>query len=277
MWWMWIVGPLLIALIYVLTGARDRRREAEVERWRSQAGAPIPADQPPTGYRDAKKPASDARVGAKRVASVPAPLLRMLLLAGPGPVLAHFELVPKIAFLSSVGTNAVNASDHHTVSGKLEDKAPMFTVRPLAFIEGQREVNTGVQFKKDADFMAFFFVERSIEGMAPASQSGDALDKAIRKWLSPTVRAALMDLPDAWLLVDGKAMAVSLYGRADAEKLSELVELADVIFAEHGADGGPSLLGDDSDEANKMLQAQKGAGANAAADASPGVQAAPRA
>jgi hypothetical protein len=43
-------------------------------------------------------------------------------------------------------------------------------------------------------------------------------------------------------------MAVTLYGPADAERINELVTLADVIFAEYGADGGPSLFGDAEEE-----------------------------
>jgi uncharacterized RDD family membrane protein YckC len=53
-----------------------------------------------------------------------------------------------------------------------------------------------------------------------------------------------MDLSDAWLRVDGRIMALTLYGSIDADKLDELVGVADAIFAERGAGGGASLFGD---------------------------------
>jgi hypothetical protein len=224
MWWLWIVGPLAAALVFLLTGTRDKRRDAEVEAWRRRMG-PL----------------------AKKVSSIPSPFQRMVFAAGGGAPLAQFELVPKLAYLSAMGADAVNGSDHATVTAKLEDKAPTFTARPLPIIEGQRMANTGVLFKKDPDFSALFLVERSIEG-EPEKPAEAVLDKAIRGWLSPPVRAALLDFPDAWLRVSGKAMSVTLYGPADADKLHELLTAADVIFAEYGADGGPSLLGDEGDE-----------------------------
>jgi hypothetical protein len=114
--------------------------------------------------------------------------------------------------------------------------------------------NTGIQFKKDPDFMAFFLVEAPgaeapppppAKAGAPAPVAADtAIAKQVRAWLSRPIREALLDFPDAWLSVQGKTMALTLYGSVSADKLHELVAAADVIFAEHGAEGGPSLLGD---------------------------------
>jgi hypothetical protein len=226
MWWLWIAGPVVAALVFLLTGSRDRRRDVEIERWLE-------------GMR--------ARgAGAKRVTSMPGPLMRMVDAAGGGVRVDYFELVPKIAYLAVMGADAMNGSDHTTFVGKLDDAAPTLTARPLPIIEGERIPNTGVIFKKDPDMTALVLVERSIDGR-PEPPATDALDKEIRKWLSPPVRAALKDFPDGWLRVDGKAMALTLYGPADAERLNDLLTTADVVFAEYGAEGGPSLFGDDED------------------------------
>jgi hypothetical protein len=243
MWWLWIVGPFVAALVYLLTDWRDRRREVEVERWRAAWGG---REEPVGGYRDTKK-AKGKAPGAKRVTSMPGPLARMLLSSGGGARLDYFELVPKLAYLASMGGDAMNASDHVTVVAKLDEAGPMLTARPLPILDGQREPNNGVQFKKDPDFMEQYIVERSLEEGAPVA-ADEATDKPIRKWLSPAVRAALLDLPDAWLRVEGRAMALTLYGPVDADRIDQLLAAADIVFAEYGADGGPSLLGEDDEE-----------------------------
>lgn len=227
--WLWILGPLVAALVFVLTDWRDKRREIEIERWRGRK--------------------QGAGAGPKSVTSLPGPLARMLLAAGGGKRIAQYELVSKLAYLALLGGDATAGSDHQTVVAKLDEAAPTLTVRPLPILDGQSEPNTGVQFKKDAEFMEAFIVERGLEGSdaAPPAAS-EAGDKAIRQWLSPPVRAALLELPDAWLRVEGKTMALTLYGPIDADRLHELVTAADVIFAEYGAEGGPSLFGDDEEE-----------------------------
>ncbi|APR84809.1 Hypothetical protein A7982_10158 [Minicystis rosea] len=223
--WIWIIGPVVVALLFVLTDRRDKRRDAEIERWRTRMGSP------------------------KSVNSLGGPYMRMLLAAGAGQRVGYYELVPKIAYLALLGGDAVAGSDQHTVVAKLDESAPTFTVRPLPILDGQLEANVGVQFKKDTEFMETFSVDRYLEGSESVPQpANDALDKQIRQWLSPPVRQALLELPDAWLRVDGKMLALTLYGPADADKLNDLVTAADTIFAEYGAEGGPSLFGDDEEE-----------------------------
>lgn len=46
-------------------------------------------------------------------------------------------------------------------------------------------------------------------------QSGP-LAKQIRSWLSRPIREALLDFPDVWLSVQGKTMALTLYGAVSA-------------------------------------------------------------
>jgi hypothetical protein len=259
MWWMWIVGPFLVALIWLTTGWRDRRREGEVERWRRTMGPKSASDKEAAGYRTTKKVGKPATgPGAKVASALPGSLQRLINEAGGGDALGHYELVPKLAYLSAMAANLVTGSDFHVVTGKLEESAPAFIVRPLPIIEGERIANTGIELKKDPEFMGLFQVDAvtaanvpppkpgSKEAQAPLSDADSA--KKIRSWLARPVRNALRDLPDAWLYVQGRAMALVLYGPADAEKLDALVTTADLIFAEYGDDGGPSLFGDDEDD-----------------------------
>ena len=261
MWWMWILGPFLVALIWLTTGWRDRRREGEVERWRRTMGAKRVVGKEAAGYRTTKQiVTTKAGAGPKIVNALPGPLQRVIDAAGGGDALGHYELVPKIAFLSAMSANAMAGSDLQTVTGKLEESAPAFLARPLPMIEGQRAPNTGIEFKKDPEFTELFQVDAlPTVGAAPRPDAKAPKEaqpvltdaeaaKKIRSWLSRPVREALRDLPDAWLYVQGRAMALVLYGPADASKLNELVTVADVIFAEYGDDGGPSLFDDDEEE-----------------------------
>ncbi len=252
MWWLWFVGPLAAGLLYVVTGQRDKRRDRELGRRQKQKARGVKVEREEGGYRGGKEEVSTvakARPGPRRVTSMPGPLTRMLASAGGGVRVDSFELVPKLAFLVAMGADATQGSDHTTVVARLDEASPTFTVRPLPIVEGERVANTGVAFKKDTEFMELFLVERGLENGPPVPVSEDG-DKAIRKWLSPPLREALLDLPDAWLRVDGKAkiMALTLYGPADADRIQEILAAADIVFAEYGADGGPSLFGDDEED-----------------------------
>lgn len=248
--WLWIVGPMVVALVFLLTDWKDDRRDAEIERWREAMKVPPGSRKETAGYRDVKQVPVAGVPAPKAVTSLPGSLARMVLAAGGGRRLGFYELVSKLAYVAVMGGDATAGSDHQTIIAKLDESAPTFTARPLPILDGQREPNIGVQFKKDAEFMEAFIVDRALDGSeaAPPAAS-EATDKAVRQWLSPPVRAALLELPDAWLRVEGKTMALTLYGPVDAERMRELVTAADVIFAEYGAEGGPSLFGEDEDEA----------------------------
>ena len=259
MWWMSIVGPVLLALIWLATGRRDRRREGEIDRWRRTMGPSRVVEKERAGYRSGKQIGKPGP-GAKIVSALPGPLQRVIDAAGGGDAVGHYELVPKLAYLSAMAANLLTGSDLQAVTGKLEDDAPAFIVRPVPLIEVEGAAGAGIEFKKDPEFTALFQVEPVVATNAqpprpgskeaktpppPLSEAEQA--KKIRSWLSRPVRDALRDLPDAWLYVQGRAMALVLYGTADAAKLDELVTVADVIFAEHGEDGGPSLFNDEDD------------------------------
>jgi hypothetical protein len=173
--------------------------------------------------------------------------MRMLERTGGGTVVGHYELVPRLAYLSVLTAMSTASSDQQTVVAKLGKAGPSFTVRPLPIVDGKRVENTGVKFKKDPEFMAEFLVE----GAEP---------KAIGKWLIGPLRDALRELPDAWLFVEGKVMAVTLYGRTEAGRMEALVATADELFAEHGAKGGPSLFGIDEEEEEEDEAAAADAG-----------------
>ncbi len=220
------------------------------------------------GYRSGKQIGKPGP-GAKLASALPGPLQRVIDAAGGGDALGHYELVPKLAYLSAMAANAVTGSDLQAVTGKLEDDAPAFIVRPIPMIEGESAPDTGIEFKKDPEFAALFRIEPVVTTNAPPPRPGSKEAKAqqqplsdaerakkIRSWLSRPVRDALRDLPDAWLYVQGRTMALVLYGTADATKLDELVTVADVIFAEYGEDGGPSLFGDEDDgEDDEVVEA----------------------
>jgi hypothetical protein len=215
MWWLWILGPVLVGVIYLLTARADRRQLREVELWRGTWG-PI---------RGGKA------LGAKRVGALPAELAALAREVGAGKPLATFELVPTMAYLGVYAPSVASSTEHQTVVARLADAAPAFVARPLPLLDGERVANTGVIFHKDPEFSAAYLVE-----------ADDA--KGVKIWLSPPVREQLCEAPDLWLRARGRVMAVTRYGRPDADRMDELLAAADVIFAEYGAVEA-SLLGDD--------------------------------
>jgi hypothetical protein len=249
MGFLWFAGPVAVVIIYLLTMSRDKRRADEADAW-----------------------AVSQRV--KRVPVVPSAVAGLLDEVGAGTPLRVFEIIPKVAYLGVFEANAVAGSDHQTVFLKLENAAPAFTIRPLPIVDGNRITNVGVPFAKHAAFAESFLVE------------GDDV-AAIKRWLTRPLRKALLQLPDLWVRVDGKLMTVTLYGTTytprhaveptgaatspyregarprvvlDSMRLQDLVTAADALFAEHGAEGAPSLLleeerddapGDDDDDADE--------------------------
>ncbi|WP_437756078.1 hypothetical protein [Sorangium sp. So ce1389] len=237
--WLWYVGPFALLVVWFLTGLRTRheaRRDGELVRWRALM-TPKATARRPGGYRDSRKTSAEI-VGPRPVRSAPSSLERMLHETGGGAVIARYELVPKLAYVAVVGPDAKNGSEYQVVLAKLAKAAPRLTVCPLPILDGTRAPNTGVQFKKDPEFMEHFLVE------GPEA-------KAIGRWLSTRVRDALREFPDAWLFVQDRVMALAVYGPVDAERLEELVIAADAIFAEHGSDGAPSLLFEDDSDDNE--------------------------
>jgi hypothetical protein len=248
MMWMWIVGPCLVAFVYVLAAKENTRRLREIEIWRK---AMADVAQPARSSGKAGKDAKSRKKGPKRLPSLPGQLARALDALGGGELMGHYELVPKIAYLSILGSNYAVASDYQSVVAKLEAKAPAFQLRPVPMIDGVPAPNLGVQFTKDTEFGETFVVEPVLEGAFSEARNAELVasqGKLYKKWLSRPIRDALLDMPNVFLRVSGQTMTLTLYGAVDAPDIDRLVRTADVIFAEHGADGGPSLLGEDGDD-----------------------------
>ncbi len=170
MWWMSIVGPVLLALIWLATGRRDQRREGEIDRWRRTMG-PRVVEKERAGYRSGKQIGKPGP-GAKIVSALPGPLQRVIDAAGGGDAVGHYELVPKLAYLSAMAANLVTGSDLQAVTGKLEDDAPAFIVRPVPLIEVEGAASNGIEFKKDPEFTALFQVEPIAATNAPPPRPG---------------------------------------------------------------------------------------------------------
>ncbi|UQA62542.1 hypothetical protein [Polyangium aurulentum] len=248
MLWLWIVGPIAALAIFVLTGPWFRSRflgrtnvrfMREIEAWRAAMGARRAAELGEAPAKKKKKTADRATgetkkkkkstrdLQPKRVPVTPAGFSRVLQGVGEGAPLGHYELVKDVAYVVAMEGSIGGTSDHQTVLLRLDNPGPRMIVRPLPL----GDTSTGIQFRKDPAFMAAFLVE---------GQTSDA--KAIGKWLSKPLREMLLETPDAWLRVEGGHLALTIYGFIDAEKLEELIDLADVFCAEHGAQGGPSLV-----------------------------------
>ena len=236
MMWLWFVGPAAVLVLWLLTGIpgrHERRRARELARWRDLM-TPKQVVHNPEGYRVTKETTVDL-TGPRQVTSLPGDLNRLHPEIGGGMPVARYELLEKLAYVTVMEPDLISGSEYQAVLARLEKAGPSFTVRPLPIVEGNRVPNTGVQFKKDPAFMQLFLVE-----------GADA--KKIGKWLPRSLRHALREFPDAWLYVQGRAMALVLYGPVDADRMYDLITAADTIFAEHGDEGGPSLFFDDEDD-----------------------------
>jgi hypothetical protein len=257
MWWLWIVGPLAVGLVYIVTGASTNPRYLRaLEGWRSDMGARRAKERKQT--RATKKGASQGADPApvkkkkekavdlrpKQVAQLPSAFRPIAHLAGGGNEIGRYELIKDLAYLLAVEADPRGTSDHQTVLLRLEEPAPRMTVRPLPGADGELTSQEGIQFRKDPVFPTHFVVDG-----AP----NDA--KAIGRWLSKPLREMLCDAPSVWLRVDGKLLALTIYGRIEEEALDKLIDLADVFSAEHGAEGGPSFFGGDGSERAARLAA----------------------
>ncbi|TKD01175.1 hypothetical protein [Polyangium fumosum] len=235
MWWLWIVAPIAAGLIFVLTGQVDKRALSAIEAWRDAFGARRAGGKARAKAAGTKKKkAKDTR--PKRIAGLATPLGRVAELAGGGKLLGDYELVPKVAYARFVLGDVAGSSDHQTVVVAMEEAGPAFTARPLPFVDGKPAPNTGIQFRKHPEFMDVYLVEGST-----------SLAKAIGKWLTRPLRELLCESGEVWVRVEDKALALTIYGPVREEKIAALLEIADLFVAEHGAEGGPSLFGEDEE------------------------------
>jgi uncharacterized RDD family membrane protein YckC len=220
--WLWFAAPVVALLVYLATTrwptAEERRWRKELRRWLDELLGPLPAT---------KKSAERGRL----VRAVPGDLARLVADVGGGARIADVVLVPKNAYLVVRGPDGATVTGHQTVLCKLAKPAPRMQIRPLPVVEGRPADNPGISFSKDPEMMDLFIVE----GPDP---------KAIGKWLKPSLREALKEMPRVWARTDASVLAVTLHGATDADGFDELVAVADAFFEEHGAKRGVTLFGD---------------------------------
>lgn len=243
-----------IALLAYVTSEPSARARRELEAFRTLPTRAELADaSKPEPYRADYLKARTVKVPKllRRVASLPPELARLLPTVGEGRPIAYYQLKKNIAYFAVVEADAYNLSDFCTVLMALEEPAPRFVLRPLPIVEGRRIKNTGIKFKDDPEFTEEFLIEAPVGGAADA--------QAVREFLTEEARDSLFELPKAWLVVEKNAMALSVYGSFDADTADKLVEVADVLFAEHGAEGGPTLFEPDGavDPSGKSATAKK--------------------
>lgn len=237
---LWVAGPLMVLMVWEISRTDDRKLAEEMELWRKRSGkrkARVVAESYRTpavvrnvDRRDLARENVKKGAGAKAVVPPPWELTAMLELAGGGTQAGVYQLLPKLAYVIAVEADGVAGSDFVAVVAKLEAKHVQLLARPST--PEDAAFRGPVVIAKDARFREAFHVE-----------CADV--KAGRDLLSEGVRETLRELGTCWLFVRGDAMALVRYGYIDADRVHALVTGADEIFAELGADGGPSLIGED--------------------------------
>lgn len=245
----WVTVPLAAYVLWKTTEPAPERDDDAIERFRHFE---VP-DEASTEARGESRPKSQGvertrTVALRPVVAAPYDLAVLLDRLGGGSPRKVFELHPRIAFVTILAANELSVSDHVTLLLRLEEAAPSFSVRPFAPAEAPPP--DLIAFKKDGEFSQRFQV-----------LGKDA--KGVKSFLSAVIRDALLDMPEVWVEVQGKAMSVSLFGPFDVERARQLVELADVLFAEYGAEGGPSLLEPSGEVVKKKGKKKKKGGAPA--------------
>jgi len=237
---LWVSVPLMVLLVWNISRTDDRTLAEEMEAWRKTSGkrkARVVAESYRTpavvrnvDRRDLAREKVTKGAGDKVVVPPPWELTAMLELAGGGTQVGVYQLLPKLAYVIAAEADGVAGSDYVAVVAKLEAKHVQLLVRPRI----PEDVSKGpAVISKDAAFRDAFWVE-----------CADV--KAARDLLSEGIRETLRDLDGCWLFVRSDSMALVRYGHIDAGRVRALVAGADEIFAELGADGGPSLLGEDA-------------------------------
>lgn len=232
-----VVSSLLaVGLIYYATGEPDPRQEVEFREFRRFPVRREVIRELTPGYRSVAMRDTVLQVEQQKllrqVDALPPALARILPRVGEGKIHGFLQLKRDLAYVAFVEADDMNACDYVSVVMALEESQPTFVARPLPVVDGVRVPNTGLRFSDDAGFTSDYLVQ----------PEGNADPRSVRAFLSPVVRDELRTLPSAWLHVSGKVMALTVYGRFNNDLVDHLVDVADVIFAEYGPDGGPSLL-----------------------------------
>ncbi len=251
---LWVTAPAAVLLAWIVTSTDDRKLAEEMEAWRKRSGKRkarvvfegyrTPAVVRTPDRRDlARKQLGPEPDGgkAKKVVSPPWELSSMVEAAGGGRQVGVYQLLPKLAYVIAVEADAMSSSDFIAVVARLEAKRSEITVRPR--VADDRPTARTVQLK-DLRFNAAFITEA-------------ADGRSAKELLSEGVREVLLEHKAGWLFVRGDSMALVRYGHVDAAKVHALVDAADAIFAEIGAEGGPSLLGEEEEAPPSLASKSK--------------------
>ncbi|MBK6514094.1 MAG: hypothetical protein IPM79_31445 [Polyangiaceae bacterium] len=225
-----------VALIYYATGEPDRRHDVEFREFRRYPVRRELMRELTPGYLSLSVRELSLQVETQKllrqVDAMPTALARILPRIGEGQPFGFLQLKRDLAYVAFVEANDVSDTHYVSVVMALEEPAPSFVARPLPVVDGVRVPNNGIRFTDDPEFTAEYLVQ----------PEGSADVRAVRALLAPVVRDELRTLPSAWLHVSGNVMALTVYGRFNNDLVDHLVDVADVLFAELGAAGGPSLL-----------------------------------
>jgi uncharacterized RDD family membrane protein YckC len=219
--WLWLVGPLTVLFVYLLLILFPSRTE---RRWREQVRLWIDEYLGPIVTGDKRR--------SRRVKRLPLSFEAAAQRAGGGSRVTDVVLVSKIAYAAVRAADGQAGSEQQSVMCRLEKSAPSMLVRPLVVIDDRAAENSGLDVGDEA-FTDLFVVQ----GEGPDAD-------AISDWLDDDVRSALSEMPELWLRTEGKMMTLSLYGEPDAERLDEMVAIADTLFAIYGADPDVTLCGE---------------------------------
>lgn len=231
-----------VGIIFYATGEPDPYNPRAFEEFRRfpmrrRVAPELTSDARYSSIRKLANELDDPRV-LKRVTSIPSELTRILPSIGEGSILGFLQLRRQLAYVAFVEADDHNTSHYVSVIMQLDAPAPRFTAQPLPIVDGVPVPNTGIKVADDEAFTASYWVQ------VPPNQDA----RAVRAFLAPVVREELVAFPVVWMHVQGRVMAVTIYGRFDPELTDHLVDVADVLFAEYGAEGGPSLLEPDDTE-----------------------------
>ena len=217
-----------VAACLYLSWESDQRGRNEVKAFAGFPGRHAKSAAA-SGYRD--RPTAKPSVSLSE-AVIPAWGQRVLPEVGGGKFYKSFLLKKDLAYVAFVEADVTDVSDYTTVVLRFEQKEASFVARPLPLDDGRPMANTGLLFREDREFSAEYLVE-----VAPGENQ-----TRVREFLVQSVRDELLGLPDVWLRVSGTVATLTRFGRFDAKRAEELVEIADAIFADYGAEGGPSLM-----------------------------------
>jgi hypothetical protein len=250
---LWVSAPLAAYIVWLATSPKPGKSDDAIQAFRRFKVYDEEPDDPSAGYRDVPhKPSNTVllkTVILKTVVAAPYDLGFLLDRLGIGVPRVVFELHPRIAFAVVVEANELSISDHFTLLLRLDQAATTLSVRPVVTTEAPP--SDLVPFKKDEEFNQRFHVIGK-----------DA--KAVRGFLSGAIRDALLDVPGVSVEVQGKAMSLSIFGPFDADAARQLVEVADTLFAEYGAEDGPSLVEPSGEVVEKKKKKKKASAASPA-------------